>query len=538
MRPNRFACSLFLAALLLTVSPPVATAQVDAKLYELRGKVVSAVTAEPVPGALLQIAGQPARFSDSDGTFVFPDLPPGRVNISVRKPGFFPEQQLGGMAFDPSVDLPVNGPVLLKLTPEAILFGDVKNADGEPIEGISVRAERWRLIEGRRQLQVERAATTDDQGKFRMAELAPGKYYLAFLPGEGGTMLVDGLSRKAKAQDGYGMQFYPGVADVQAATAFAVRAGANVHVTHSFKKQQLFQVSGTVRGNSPHQAFDMNLSNSSREQVPATPRIDRSTGDFQIPGLPAGTYLLTAVQISVQPSAGVVTDPPMTATQTVFVDHDLSGVVLTLGSAVSIPVQVHEEFSSNAGETHQVYVHAVGKDFFSNFAAVTVPPPEDRRSVNKLENLSPGTYWIEAQPNFPQDYVAELRCGTVDLLRDELVIAPNSSLPPIDVTLRNDSAQLTVALNQKDRPAAVFIYSSDYPHSSWMPFPPGSASPSVSYLPPGRYQVLALAGAGELEYRNPQVVEKYLPRSVVVTLQPRDHATVSVDVQESQEQPE
>lgn len=538
MRLNRLAGPFFLAILYLPVFPPSSAAQTDNRLYELHGQVVSAVTSEPVPGALVQIPGQPARFTGSDGTFVFPDLPPGRVNISLRKPGFFSEQQLGGgVTFDPSVEVLSHGPVLLKLTPEAILFGEVKNAEGEPIEGISVRAERWRLRDGRRQLQVERAATTDDEGKFRIAELLPGKYYLAFLPAESSTMFVDGLSRKTKPQEGYGLQFYPGVADVQAATAFAVRAGASVHVTHIFKKQQLFQVSGTVRGNPPHRAFDMNLSNSSGEQVPANPRIDRSTGDFQIPGLPAGTYLLTAVQFPVQFSADVVTGPPMTATQAIFVDRDLSGVVLTLGSGISIPVQLHEEFSPNAGETHQVFVHAEGTDFVQNSAAVTVPPPEDRRSANNLENLSPGRYWVEAQPSSSQEYVAELRCGTLDLLRDELVIAPGASLPPIDVTLRNDSAQLTVALNQKDRPAAIFIYSSDYPHSSRMPFPPGSASPAVTNLPPGRYQVFALAGVGDFEYRNPQAVEKYLPHSVAVTLHAHDNTTTSVDVLDSQEQP-
>ena len=539
MHSNRFAGPI-LAILFFLALPPRTAAQADARLYELRGKVISTTTAEPVPGALVQIQGQPARFSDSDGTFTFSDLPPGSVQVSARKPGFFSDQPLGGqIASSLSVEIPSGNPVLIKLAPEAIIFGEVKNADGEPIEGISVRAERWRTLEGRRQLQVEKQVTTDDQGKFRLAELAAGKYYLAFVPEERGTMFVEGLSRKTKPQEGYGLQFYPGVADVQAATAFAVPAGANVHVTHTFKKQQLFQVSGTVRGDSPNPAFDMNLSNSSGEQVPANPRIDRSTGNFQIPGLPAGTYLLTAVQIPFQSSTGVVIGPPMAATQAVFVDRDLSGVVLTLGSSMSIPVQLHEEFSSNVGETHQVNVHAVGQDFVQGSAAVTVPlPPENRRSANKLENLAPGTYWVEAQPIFPQDYVSELRCGSLDLLRDELVIAPGASLPPIDVTLRNDSAQLTVALNPKDRPAAVFIYSGDYPHSSRMPFPPGSASPSVTSLPPGRYQVFALAGAGELEYRNPQAVEKYLPHSVAVTLQPHDNTTISVDVQDSQEQPE
>jgi len=527
--------------MLLLLPPSCIMAQTDTKLYELRGKVISAATSEPVPGALVQIPGQPARFSDSDGTFAFSDLPPGRVVISARKPGFFNQRELGGwIVSEPPIEVPSSAPVLVKLTPEAVIFGEVKNADGDPIEGITVRVERWRVLDGRRQLQLEKEATTDDEGKFRMAELLPASYFLAFLTANNGTTFVPGISRKAKPQEGYGLQFYPGVADVQAATAFAVRSGASVHITHNFVKQRLFQISGAVRGGIPQSSFDVHLTNSLGETAPGNPRFDPNTGDFQIFGIPAGTYLLTAVQIQFQSPAQVVVDPPMIATQTLHVDRDLTGVVLTLGSGISIPVQVRQEFSSAPNENHQVYVHLLAKDFAQNSAAVMVPPrPEDRRAPNQLENLSPGAFWVEAQPSSPQDYVAELRCGNLDLLRDELVIAPGASVPSIDVTLRNDVAQLSVALRQKDRPAAVLIYSSDYPRSSrLLPFPPGSASLPVSNLPPGKYQVLALAEVGDLEFRNPQVVEKYLTHAVAVALSPHDNATVTVDVQDSLEQPE
>src|ERR1043166_317121 len=222
MCPNLPARPLLLSTLLLLL-PSSSPAQSDTRLYELRGKVISTATSEPVSGALVQIPGQPARFSDSDGTFAFADLPPGRVVISARKPGFFNQRELGGwIVSDPLIEVPSSAPVLVKLTPEAVIFGEVKNADGDPIEGIAVRAERWRVVDGRRQLQVEKQATTDDEGKFRMAELLPASYFLAFLPVDNGTTFVHAISRKAKPQDGYGLQFYPGVADVQAATAFAV----------------------------------------------------------------------------------------------------------------------------------------------------------------------------------------------------------------------------------------------------------------------------------------------------------------------------
>jgi len=542
MRPSLPTGLLFIAALLLLMLPSCLARQTDTRLYELRGKVISTATSQPVSGALLQISGQPARFSDSDGSFAFSDLPPGRVLISALKPGFFNQQQLGGwIVSDPPVEVPSSTPVLVKLTPEAVIFGEVKNADGDPLEGIAVRAERWRMLDGRKQLQMARETTTDDQGKFRIAELPPASYFLAFLPAGNGTMFVHGLSRKVKPQEGYGTQFYPGVADIQSATPLPVRAGSNVHVTHNFAKQPLFQVSGSVRGILPQSSFDVQLTNSLGENAPGNTRFDPGTGDFQIPGIPAGTYLLTAVQFHSQSPPSVIGDPPMTATQTLHVDRDLAGVVLVLGSGISIPVQVREDFSSAPGETHQVYVHLLSQDFAQNSAAVMVPPSrsENIRAPDKLENISPGTFWVEAQPVSAQDYVAELRCGHLDLLRDQLVIAPGASVPSIDVTLRNDVAQLSVALRQKDRPAAILIYSSDYPRSSrLMPFPPGAASLSVSGLPPGSYQVLALAGLGELEFRNPQVMEKYLPHAVAVTLSPHDNAAVTVDVQDSQEQSE
>jgi hypothetical protein len=180
----------------------------------------------------------------------------------------------------------------------------------------------------------------------------------------------------------------------------------------------------------------------------------------------------------------------------------------------------------------------VQAEFTQNVRNITVPlPAGDSRPANKLENLSPGRYTVEAQTLVPLTYVAESRCGSLDLLRDDLVLAPGSAPPPIEVTLRNDVAQLTVGLKQKSRTAAILVYSSEYPRRSMlMPFSPGSATVSFPALPPGPYRVLALADVGDLEYRNPVAVEKYLAHAASLTLEPRDNATVSVDILDSLQQ--
>lgn len=57
--------------------------------------------------------------------------------------------------------------MVLKLTPEGIIYGEVKNESGEPVEGVTVRAQRWQVENGRKTLQNARDAATDDEGNFR-----------------------------------------------------------------------------------------------------------------------------------------------------------------------------------------------------------------------------------------------------------------------------------------------------------------------------------------------------------------------------------
>ena len=75
----------------------------------------------------------------SDGTFEFTSLPVGQVFVMARKPGFFNDQELRQGAspwFLTATD--VTGPVVVKLTPQALLTGHITDSSGEPIENIPV----------------------------------------------------------------------------------------------------------------------------------------------------------------------------------------------------------------------------------------------------------------------------------------------------------------------------------------------------------------------------------------------------------------
>jgi hypothetical protein len=517
--------------------------QTETDNFELSGTVINAATGEPVSRALVQMQAstERAQFAGADGTFVFKKLARGRYNLTASKPGFFSQQQLGRWSAwrNSFQDVPSEKDVVLKLTPEGIIYGEVKNESGEPVEGITVRAQRWQTENGRKTLQNARDAATDDEGNFRLAELLPGSYHLSFVPANrGGWVIYDKLNRKKQMDQGYGAQFYPGVPDVESATAIELRAGAAVHITEALSRQRVFEVAGMVRGAAPVGGFNLTLMNAAGDMVQRTVRIDPKSGEFQIPGVPAGTYMLLASAQAPNENGPQELQVQLTARQLIHLKSDLAGLVLNLGRGISIEVQVYGGIPPvGTANGPQVMVQLISKEFLQNSRGTMVPPQNGKqRSAARIEDISPGTYTVEASPNQPA-YIASLRCGSVDLLRDDLTITRGAVLPPIEVTLGNDGAQLSVKVMEKGQPAAaaVVIYSEEYPRRSVQTQTNETGSFSQGNLAPGIYQVIAVKDALDLEFRNPAAMEKYLEHASAVTLQSGGGETsVRVELQERQ----
>ena len=70
--------------------------QTGGEKYEVRGRVVNAVTGGAVANALVQAVGvqAEAQFSVADGTFVFAEMPRGTYQFEASKPGYFSQRGL------------------------------------------------------------------------------------------------------------------------------------------------------------------------------------------------------------------------------------------------------------------------------------------------------------------------------------------------------------------------------------------------------------------------------------------------------------
>jgi hypothetical protein len=542
MRPSLSHLIALLALFLLAPIPARAQQQTDSATFELHGTVINSVTNQPIAGALVETADNRASFAGSDGTFAFTDLPRGQYMVTARKPGFFNPQEMG----EPSgpeawSNIPSDSGVTVKLTPEGIIYGELRTASGDPIEGISVRAQRWRINQGQKQLENAAEATSDDEGNYRLSELKPGSYFLNFQQAQRGRFAARNIRVSSAKQDqGFGIQYYPGVADTSSATSISVKAGAQIHISQVLAPLRLYEISGVVPTSNLEGGLGINVMSSSGANVENNTRIDRKTGQFRITGVPAGDYMIVA---NLWPPPSNNAEPrtrPLTAWLPITVNADISGIVLPFGNSISIPLELRDETSStDSTVTHRVYVELVAKEFPQSSRGDQVPGATENGETKPaaIEDVPPGTYSVEASSQFP-GYIAELRCGSVDLLRDDLTIAPGASSPAIQVTVRDDGAELDGTVTQNGRPisAGIVVYSVDYPKRSIATLA-DQGSFSVPNIPPGTYQVFAASNANELEFTNPVAMEKFLAHATSVTLGRRDKSTVQLQAYQSDSQP-
>jgi hypothetical protein len=495
--------------------------------------------------------GRQGRFSAVDGTFEFAGLLRGRYTVEAKKPGYFSDRDLGLVlgGTEANYGVPAEEDAVLKLTPEGVIYGRLEDERGRPLEGIQVQAENWMVSNGTRRLNTagSRMGPTDDEGNFRIAELPPGDYYLKFSE-QGGTgsvfreAPVRQRARRTAAGDegkqGYGTQYYPGVADMAAASTIHVRSGVPVPIQQSLEPLRLYEISGVVRGATPGSGFSLMLVAAGAGENRGHSQIFPNTGEFRIEAVPPGRYLLRA--IAQDPTADRVNrrQSQLVAQTVIDVSADVSGIALVLGHGATISVQLREEATGpNDHDVHPVRVSLQSTEFAQLMDQVSTPP-NDPRAPRGFENVAGGTYAVEAWPE-GWGYVASLRCAGTDLLKEELKVGAGTSMAPIEVRMRNDGAQLTVSAVENGKPVVgrVVIYSEEYPKRSMslLSWPNGTTGSGM--LAPGTYKLIATRGMAELEYKNPAEMAKYLAHATDVTLAPDANVNAHVEVQDVEPEP-
>jgi len=561
--PRRQARSVWPRTLsLLLASFPFPTfgaqfAQSDAA-YAIRGTVVNSLTGEPIRGVLVQIFSNRQRsvLTGADGAFAFAEVPAGTVNLNVHKPGYFTLQAIQSPRAQASfaVSGPDQPPVVIKLVPEGVISGHVTGDGGEPVEAFPVQLFAERVENGKKTRADIHFASTNDEGEFRIAELQSGKYFVFAGPGSRPENFARGLQAGAR---GYAGTFYPDVPDIAAANRVEVAAGQRLEINFNLRSQPFHRIGGALSGYPEKGGISLQVTNAAGQQMPAGFRFDHRDGTFQSVWLPAGRYTLTAEMHDPDGQLGYF------ASQSVNLSSDIAGMHLHVLPGLNIPINARVERTRTDSETQgtQTLTFA-GRRGKIVHRQVSMPasvilthqdgPFGQRGQINaqfgpaedaplELSNVPPGVYSVQVIPNGPW-YVQSARSGSLNLLEQNLTVAPGSAAEPIEIVLRDDFAQLegSVALGPDNDSAMVLAIpeigqpqTRNVERARPSPSPDSARAPAIfemGQLAPGTYRVLAVDRADDFEYGNPEVLQKYLGKAREISLGPNQQGKIELEL--------
>lgn len=536
LRP--FIPTLFLAAQFLFLSNPSSSQSSmpsSSCPCTLRGSVVDSVSDQPVPHALvkLTVPSPRAALTDSEGKFQFENLPAGSATVEAEKPGFLTQDPFARWyPTSPQIQLaPDSPPTLLKLIPEGVIFGQVSDENGEPLEGFTIslflRGQGHRGLRlGSRMLQ--RAVITDDQGKFRIAGLRSGSYYLVARQPQTPAVNATG---KSSAPSGYAAVFYPAATDIASAVPIKVPPGGTAQAKFSLKREPFIRLAGTISGYAPQERVFLTLQGPVGAPENFEVIFDNPTGSFHTQWIPPGVYNFTAqADGSTQDASGI------SSLASVRVDASSShfDLHLALQTAANIPLVIHNPPGSSL-ENLQSLPLALALvpqgSGLPGFHQVLGTLPVDGQLF--FPRVAPGTYELltESPPGVSL-YAESATWGSTDLFRHDLVLDSSASVSPIEVVIRDDGASLsgTISSSSGDPlpPAVVVLLTEKRKRARRVSAPGGRFE--VSGLAPAVYRVFAIDSYANFDYEDAASLARISSEIQEITLAPKQSASINLEL--------
>jgi hypothetical protein len=512
--------------------------------YTIRGTVLNSVTHAAIGRALVYSTDNRfAKMTDDQGHFEFkvplhaseqprPSgpvagsgfssfgvVPQGGITYSsmffmARKPGYLPlENGQPGT----QVDLGASSEITILLMPEALIIGHVTLSTNDGTDEIQVEIYRREVQNGRPHWVSAGTAQTRANGEFRIANLRKGEYKLFTHE----SLDQDLLTFNARGQlYGYPPVYYPAAADFEDAGIVHLRAGETFPATLTPSRREYYPVKVSVLNSAMGAGYNLTVGPQGHRGPGYSLGYDRN--ENAIRGmLPNGNYTVELVRYGENSVTGKLNFSVNGAA--------VEGPSLMLVPSNSIEVRLKDERtkSTNAqpGLLRNFGVMLVPREEFGAANPVGIQPPkspEDETIV--FTNVSPGSYWVRAGEN-PWGYMAAVNCGGNDLSRQPLVVGFGAATPPVEITIRDDGAQIDGNVEnwrKEERPAAIRSFSrSGQAVVVFLPIPDSTGQFRQTWIssngdfnlpqvPPGEYRVIAFDHPPEdLEYESAEALQKY-----------------------------
>ena len=444
----------------------------------VRGVVINSVTHEPISRALvLSPDNSFATMTDDRGRFefIFTSAPPEQPmtfdtnsqqqfqalqklqafqNQPSNRPNALMARKVGFVNSDIPVDISdiksTDQILTISLVPEARIVGHVILPGSDGSDKMQVSLYRRNVREDQEHWDLVSNAATRADGEFRLAELPPGSYKLLTLE----QLDRDPLTFDPRGQVfGYPPLYYPGASDFETAAIIHLAPGETFQPTMSPTKRPYYPVN--LGFTTPVATPQIQISVWPQAHPGPGYSLGYNQRDGDIEGLlPDGTYTLQATNYG----------PAVMGGQLSFTvgGAPVSGPALTLLPGNSIAVNVREEFQHTQSEP--------APQSFTSFGKVSAPAPNNRRpnylqvtllpdevfglsfpaSLRSpsgpddeslaIENVLPGRYRVIVNTSI--GYAASITSGGTDLLRQPLIVGSGASVPPLEITVRDDGAEI------------------------------------------------------------------------------------------------
>jgi hypothetical protein len=554
-RPIR-ALLVFLAfplfAFTQTSSPPSNT---------IHGIVLNSATREPIARALVTAGNEYAGFTDDQGRFSF--ALPANLNsfagtFHAGRPGFLDDTG-SNASVSISPNTTANPELQFTLTPESLITGRVTLPSAASFDRITVELYRRQVTDGRGRWISAATQLARTNGDFRFAGLAAGTYKVFT------SELLDRDPFTADSdpdgpQFGYPPAYFPTATDFSSAAPITLATGQTFQAELTPTLRRYYQVKIVIPNARPGEGVNVTVAASNHYGPGFT--LGFNGQDQAIEGmLPSGTYTVEAVSYGNSPASGVLS----------FTVHDapvLTPTLLLLPSQ-SIPVNLKEELTAATGNSVSngstvfdrsgpmtvvksgshvlrrrfpaLNLSLLPADDFSSHPVASLAPIDTGDSTLRVAGALPGVYWLQIYQS--RGYVASATSGGVDLLLNPLVVAPGGSAAPIDITLRDDAAEIDGTIEDSSNDKAAHLQS---PAVYCVPLPDSGGNFTQANvqanldqpirfqcpnLPPGSYRVLAFdTQQTQLEYRNPEAMRPYESKGSTVRLTGGQKESVTVSI--------
>jgi hypothetical protein len=526
----------------------------------VHGTVINSKTHEPIARALVYSPdNRYATMTDDRGHFEFKFPPPeksappvpasgtdkegmrkvqqwyarnSRPNTFLaRRPGFLPNMNGTSVLQDGSE----RAEIVIPLEPEALIVGHVQLPGVDNTDRIQVQLYRQDFEQGQERWLQAGSFTTWASGEFRFSELAAGTYKL-FTQEQ--TERDPAIFNPGDQLYGFPPVFYPNGNDFSTAAPIKLAAGATFQANLAVTRRAYYPVKIGV-ANAPagvypavevfpqgHAGPGYSLGYDPAEQV--------VRGD-----LPTGNYTLRVFAQGETGSSG--------STNFSVRGGPLEGPMVSLYPNVSLSVNITREFGPDASADggaitgRRLEVNGPG-----NFVSIVLRPveqfgieptvmsqqePNQPESGITLKNVAAGTYWM--QISAINCYPASAAWGGGDVLHRPITIGISGGGSPIEVTLRNDGAEVMGKVEFAERAALQKSYeAAPILPPAFVYFLPVSENAGQlrqtqawngiideRQIAPGAYRILVFEHENtEIGNGNPELLRKYDSKGVAVEL--------------------